>query len=58
MQKLRQLKDGTERKHTMFRLPVDIISWIQEWGQQENKSQTRIVVEILEAEKKRRDQHL
>lgn len=54
---LSQLKSTSSRKQAMFRIPVEVLSYIQEWSQKERKSQTRIVVETLEAEKQRRDQN-
>ena len=53
--RLSQLRTIKDRAQSNFYLPVEIAKWIKEWSTEERKSQTRIVVEILEAEKKRRD---
>ena len=49
-----QYKSSKDRTQIKFWVPIEMAEWIREWGIQERKSQTRIIAEILEAEKKRR----
>lgn len=56
-QRLSQLRTTKDRVQSNFYLPSDVAEWVKVWSEKERKSQTRIVSEILEAEKRRRDRY-